>query len=147
MVTGRTPFVAQISRSMDRDGMLSSTLSILIVSALFFLAFRRFLPLLGIVLILGLSALVSLALGMLIFRDLNMVAIGFCSILVGLGVDFSLLLFGRYLQARRKGEDHAGAVFVAVRGNGGGGFFVVGSPSFGFFVVGFFVSSRISPRG
>src|SRR5258708_5171005 len=115
MVTGRTPFVAQISRSMDRDGTLSSTLSILIVSGLFFLAFRRFLPLLGIILILGLSALVALALGMLIFRDLNMVAIGFCSILVGLGVDFSLLLFGRYLQARRKGEDHPRAAFLAVR--------------------------------
>src|SRR5260221_14753456 len=34
MLTGRTPFVAQISRSMDRDGTLSSTLSILIVSGL-----------------------------------------------------------------------------------------------------------------
>src|SRR5260370_6571490 len=108
--------------------MLNSTLLILIVSALFFLAFRRFLPLLGIVLILGLSALVSLALGMLIFRDLNMVAIGFCSILVGLGVDFSLLLFGRYLQARRKGEDHAGAVFVAVPPICGPVFYFVGSP-------------------
>src|SRR5260370_16676316 len=95
--------------------MLNSTLLILIVSALFFLAFRRFLPLLGIVLILGLSALVSLALGMLIFRDLNMVAIGFCSILVGLGVDFSLLLFGRYLQALRKGEDHPPPLFLSVR--------------------------------
>src|SRR5260221_13122077 len=118
MVTARTPFVAQISRSMDRDGMLSWTLSILIVSELFFLAFRRFLPLLGIVLILGLSALVALALGMLIFRDLNMLAIGFCSILVGLGGDFSLLLFGRYLHDRRKGQDHTRAVSCAVRAIG-----------------------------
>lgn len=147
MVTGRTPFVAQISRSMDRDGMLSSTLSILIVSALFFLAFRRFLPLLGIVLILGLSALVSLALGMLIFSDLNMVAIGFCSILVGLGVDFSLLLFGRYLQARRKGEDHVRAVFVAVRDIGAAVFYVVVTTAIGFLVLGFSRSSGFAQLG
>jgi uncharacterized protein len=147
MVTGRTPFVAQISRSMDRDGMLSSTLSILIVSGLFFLAFRRFVPLLGIVLILGLSALVSLALGMLIFRNLNMIAIGFCSILVGLGVDFSLLLFGRYLQARRKGEDHARAVFVAVRDIGAAVFYVVVTTAIGFLVLGFSKSSGFAQLG
>ncbi len=147
MVTGRTPFVAQISRSMDRDGMLSATFSILIVSALFFLAFRRFLPLLGIVLILALSALVSLALGMLIFRDLNMIAIGFCSILVGLGVDFSLLLFGRYLQARRTGEDHARAVFVAVRDIGAAVFYVVVTTAIGFLVLGFSKSSGFAQLG
>ncbi len=147
MVTGRTPFVAQISRSMDRDGMLSSTLSILIVSGLFFLAFRRFLPLLGIVLILGLSALVSLALGMLIFHNLNMIAIGFCSILVGLGVDFSLLLFGRYLQARRKGEDHERAVFVAVRDIGAAVFYVVVTTAIGFLVLGFSKSSGFAQLG
>jgi predicted RND superfamily exporter protein len=147
MVTGRTPFVAQISRSMDRDGTLSATFSILIVSGLFFLAFRRFFPLLGIVLILGLSALVSLALGMLIFRNLNMIAIGFCSILVGLGVDFSLLLFGRYLQARRTGGDHGQAVFVAVRDIGAAVFYVVVTTAIGFLVLGFSKSSGFAQLG
>jgi uncharacterized protein len=147
LVTGRTPFVAQISRSMDRDGTFSATFSILIVSGLFFLAFRRFFPLLGIVLILGLSALVALALGMLIFRDLNMIAIGFCSILVGLGVDFSLLLFGRYLQARRKGEDHPRAVFVAVRDIGAAVFYVVITTAIGFLVLGFSKSSGFAQLG
>src|SRR5260221_92782 len=126
---------------------LTSTLSILIVSGLFFLAFRRFLPLLGIILILGLSALVALALGMLIFRDLNMVAIGFCSILVGLGVDFSLLLFGRYLQARRKGEDHPRAVFVAVRDIGAAVFYVVVTTAIGLLVLGFSRSSGFAQLG
>ena len=95
LVTGRTAYVAEISRSMDHDGALSATLSIVAVSVLFFIAFRRLLPLAGICLVLALSALVSLALGMLILRNLNMIAIGFCSILVGIGVDFSFLLYGR----------------------------------------------------
>jgi predicted RND superfamily exporter protein len=127
--------------------MLSATLSILIVSGLFFLAFRRFFPLVGIVLILGLSALVALALGMLIFRDLNMIAIGFCSILVGLGVDFSLLLFGRYLQERRTGEDHPRAVFVAVRDIGAAVFYVVVTTAIGFLVLGFSKSSGFAQLG
>lgn len=104
-VTGRTAFVAQISHSMEGDISLSAILSIGIVSGLFYVAFRRLLPLVGIVLILCLSALVALALGMLIFHELNVVAIGFFSILAGVGVDFSLLLFGRYQQARRAGQD------------------------------------------
>src|SRR5580692_4842889 len=106
-VTGRTAFVAQISRSMEGDVSLSAILSILIVSGLFYLAFRRLLPLIGIVMILCLSAIVALALGMLIFRQLNVVAIGFFSILAGVGVDFSLLLFGRYQQARRNSATHS----------------------------------------
>src|SRR6201987_5809235 len=82
--TGRIPFVAQISKSMETDAILSAVLSITIVSGLFYVAFRRFLPLLGICLTLILSALVSLALGMLIFKSINVIAIGFFSILVGL---------------------------------------------------------------
>jgi predicted exporter len=114
-VTGRTAFVAQISKSMEWDATLSAVLSILIVSGLFYLAFRRLLPLIGICLILCLSAIVAVALGMLIFGGLNVIAIAFFSILVGLGVDFSLLLFGRYQQSRRGGASHPEAVFVSVR--------------------------------
>ncbi|MBV9488429.1 MAG: MMPL family transporter [Verrucomicrobia bacterium] len=147
LVTGRTAYVAEISRSMDHDGIMSSTLSILIVSGLFYLAFRRFLPLVAIVLILGLSALSALALGMLVFRNLNMIAIGFCSILVGLGVDFSLLLFGRYLQARRAGDDHARAVFVSVRDIGAAVFYVVVTTAIGFLALSFSKSSGFAQLG
>ncbi|HEY0793966.1 MAG TPA: MMPL family transporter [Chthoniobacterales bacterium] len=147
LVTGRTPYVAEISRSMDHDGALSSTLSILIVSGLFYVAFRRFLPLLGICLVLLLSALVSLALGMLILRNLNMIAIAFCSILVGIGVDFSFLLYGRYLQARREGETHERAVFVSVRNVGAAIFFVVVTTAVGFLSLGFSQSAGFAQLG
>src|SRR5260370_30722369 len=92
-ITGRIPFVAQISRSMENDAILSAVLSIAIVSGLFYVAFRRFLSLLGICLTLILSALGSLALGMPIFKSINVIVIGFFSILVSLRVDFSLLFF------------------------------------------------------
>jgi predicted RND superfamily exporter protein len=146
-VTGRTAFVAQISRSMEKDAALSAILSILIVSGLFYLAFRRFLPLIGICLILCLSALVALAFGMLIFHQLNVVAIGFFSILAGVGVDFSLLLFGRYQQARRNNATHSHAVFVAVRDIGAAVFYVVVTTAIGFLVLNFSQSSGFAQLG
>src|SRR5262249_43079488 len=146
-VTGRTTFVAQISRSMERDAALSAILSILIVSGLFYLAFRRVLPLIGICLILSLSALVALAFGMLIFHRLNVVAIGFFSILAGVGVDFSLLLFGRYQQARRNNAAHSQAVFVAVRDIGAAVFYVVVTTAIGFLALNFSQSSGFAQLG
>ena len=146
-VTGRTAFVAQISHSMEGDISLSAILSIGIVSGLFYVAFRRFLPLIGIVLILCLSALVALALGMLIFHELNVVAIGFFSILAGVGVDFSLLLFGRYQQARRAGHSHEEAVFVSVRDIGAAIFYVIVTTAIGFLVLKFSQSSGFGQLG
>src|SRR3984957_12145804 len=146
-ITGRTAFVAQISHSMEGDISLSAILSIGIVSGLFYVAFRRFLPLIGIVLILCLSALVALALGMLIFHELNVVAIGFFSILAGVGVDFSLLLFGRYQQARRAGQSHEQSVFVSVRDIGAAIFYVILTTAIGFLVLRFSQSSGFGQLG
>ncbi|MBV8484845.1 MAG: MMPL family transporter [Verrucomicrobia bacterium] len=145
--TGRIAFVAQISKSMEYDAVLSAVLSIAIVSALFYVAFRRFIPLLGICATLILSALVSLALGMLIFKSINVIAIGFFSILVGLGVDFSLLLFGRYQQARRAGEGHVRAVFCSVRDIGAAIFYVVCTTAIGFFALNFSKSAGFAQLG
>jgi predicted RND superfamily exporter protein len=146
-ITGRTAFVAQISRSMEGDAALSAILSILIVSGLFYLAFRRFLPLAGICSILCLSAIGALAFGMLIFHQLNVVAIGFFSILAGVGVDFSLLLFGRYQQARRNGATHAQAVFVSVRDIGAAVFYVVVTTAIGFLALNLSQSSGFAQLG
>ena len=147
LVTGRTAYVAEISRSMDHDSVLSATLSLVAVSGLFYLAFRRLLPLAGICLVLLLSALVALAIGMLILRNLNMIAIGFCSILVGIGVDFSFLLFGRYVQARRSGASYPRAVFVSVRDIGAAIFYVVVTTAIGFLALNFSQSAGFAQLG
>ncbi len=146
-VTGRTAFVAQISKSMESDVTWTAILSIAIVCGLFYLAFRRFLPLIGIVIVLCLSALVALAAGMLLFHSLNVIAIAFFSILVGVGVDFSLLLFGRYQQARRIGQTHEEAVFVSVRDTGAAIFYVIITTAIGFLVLKFSQSSGFGQLG
>ena len=116
LVTGRSAYVAEISLSMRHDIVVTLIGSIVLVSGVFYAGFRRWLPLLGMGLCLLLCCVVALAIGLLVFHELNLVTVGFCAILIGLGVDFAILVFGRYQQARDDGEDHTGAVSEAVKG-------------------------------
>jgi len=139
-VTGRAAYVAEISLSMHHDIVVTLLGSVLLVGTVFFVGFRRWLPLLGMGFALLLSCLVALALGLLIFGRLNMVTVGFCAILVGLGVDFAILIFGRYQQARADGEPHREAIATSIAKLGRAVFFgalttavvalVVGSSNF-----------------
>jgi predicted exporter len=135
LVTGRSAYVAEISRSMRSDIVETLVLSILLVAGVFFLGFRRLLPLLGMGISLLLCCLVALAGGLLIFHELNMVTVGFCAILIGLGVDFAILVFGRYQQARDDGEQHPAAVAEAVKGLGQAIFFGALTTAVGFLAL------------
>jgi predicted exporter len=95
-VTGRSAYVDEIEASMQRDIATTSVVSLLCVTGLFWIGFRRLLPLIGIALLLALTAITTMACGTLYFDKLNIIAISFCSILFGLGDDFSLLLCQRF---------------------------------------------------
>lgn len=109
-VTGRSAYVDEISNSMHRDIAVTSLVSIAAVTLLFWFSFRSLVPLAGSVLILAWSCLISLTCGSMVFDKLNVVAMGFCSILVGLGDDFSLLLYQRYVGARDMGMTREEAI-------------------------------------
>jgi uncharacterized protein len=109
-VTGRSAYVDEIQRSMRHDIATTSLFSLLCVTALFWVGFRRLLPLIGIALLLALAAVTTMAFGALYFERLNIIAISFCSILFGLGDDFSLLLYQRYFQSRNAGMKREMAV-------------------------------------
>jgi len=135
LVTGRSAYVAEISLSMRHDIIITLLGSILLVSGVFYAGFRRWLPLLGMGFSLLLCCLVALAAGLLIFHELNMVTVGFCAILIGLGVDFAILVFGRYQQARDDGEDHPAAVGEAVKNLGQAIFFGALTTAVGFLAL------------
>jgi predicted RND superfamily exporter protein len=135
LVTGRSAYVAEISLSMRHDIVITLLGSILLVSGVFYAGFRRWLPLLGMGISLLLCCLVALAAGLLIFHELNMVTVGFCAILIGLGVDFAILVFGRYQQARDDGEDHPAAVGEAVKNLGRAIFFGALTTAVGFLAL------------
>jgi hypothetical protein len=135
LVTGRSAYVSEISRSMRYDIIVTLLGSILLVSAVFFLGFHRWLPLIGMGFSLLLCCLVALAVGLLIFGELNMVTIGMCAILIGLGVDFAILIFGRYQQARNEGAEHTAAIEEAVAKLGRAIFFGALTTAVGFLAL------------
>src|SRR6266700_3008624 len=135
LVTGRSAYVAEISLSMRYDIVATLGSSVLLVGIIFFMGFRRWLPLLGMGFSLLLSCLVALAAGLLIFGRLSMVAVGFCAILVGLGVDFAILIFGRYQQARFDGEEYQQAITTSVAKLGRAVFFGALTTAVGFLAL------------
>jgi len=82
-----------------------------------------------------LSCVVALAAGLLIFGRLSMVAVGFCAILIGLGVDFAILIFGRYQQARIDGEEYQPAIATSVAKLGRAVFFGALTTAVGFLAL------------
>jgi predicted RND superfamily exporter protein len=135
LVTGRPAFMSEISLSMRYDVVATLLGSIVLVGAIFFAGFHRWLPLLGTALCLLLSCLIALTFGQLLFGRLSMVSVGFCAILVGLGVDFAILTIGRYHQARADGEPHQQAIATSVAKLGRAVFFGALTTAVGFLAL------------
>jgi len=158
LVTGRSAYVSEVSLSMRHDIYVTLLGSVALVGAVFFIGFRRWLPLLAMGFSLLLCCLIALAIGLLIFHQLNMVTVGFCAILVGLGVDFAILIYGRYQQARNEGATHPAAIVDSVHQLGRAVFFgalttavgflaLVLSNSSGFIQLGVLIAIGISAAG
>ena len=64
-----------------------------------------------------------------------MVTVGFCAILIGLGVDFAILIFGRYQQARDEGVDHTRAMSESIANLGRAIFFGALTTAVGFLAL------------
>jgi uncharacterized protein len=135
LVTGRPAFVSEISLSMRYDVVATLLASVVLVGAIFFAGFRRWLPLVGMAVCLLLSCLIALTAGQLLFGRLSMVSVGFCAILVGLGVDFAILTMGRYHQARADGEPHQQAIATSVANLGRAVFFGALTTAVGFLAL------------
>jgi predicted RND superfamily exporter protein len=135
LVTGRSAFVSEISLSMRYDVVATVLGSVVLVGAIFFAGFRQCLPLVGMAFCLLLSCLVALTAGQLLFGRLSMISVAFCAILVGLGVDFAILIIGRYDQARADGEPHQQAIATSVAKLGRAVFFGALTTAVGFLAL------------
>jgi predicted exporter len=89
--TGRPAFVAEISASMRHDMVLSIGGTSLIIAVLFWLAHRRWKPMLWLMTLLAMILAGTLALGGLFFGTINVVSMGFAAILLGLAVDYAVV--------------------------------------------------------
>ncbi|MGA3267177.1 MAG: MMPL family transporter [Verrucomicrobiota bacterium] len=89
--TGRPAFVAEISAGMKHDIGFSVGGTSVIIAALFWIAHRRWRPMLWLLTLLALILAATLALGGLIFGAVNVLSMGFAAILLGLAVDYALV--------------------------------------------------------
>jgi hypothetical protein len=115
LCTGRTAYVAEMAGKMKGDITSTVASSVLLVALTFWIGFRRLRPLKAIVDALAFCCLIALALGAAIYGSLNMITVGLCAILVGLGVDFAMLLYGIYSSERAGGRSHADSIRAALR--------------------------------
>jgi len=91
--TGRPAFVAEIGGGMERDMAGPSAGTLAVIALLFYIAHRRWRPLLWLLALLVMILAGTLALGGLVYGTLSVVSLGFASILAGLGEDFAIVLY------------------------------------------------------
>ncbi len=91
--TGQPAFMAEIGGGMERDMIRSVAGTLFIIAALFLWAHRRWLPLVWLLALLTLILVGTLGFGGLLFGTLNVVSTGFAAILLGLAVDYALVLY------------------------------------------------------
>ncbi len=91
--TGGPAFVAEIATGMEHDLRQSVAGTFLLIAGLFGWAHRRWLPLIWLSVLLAALVGATMALGGLVFGELNVVSLGFAAVLLGLGVDYALVLY------------------------------------------------------
>ncbi len=89
--TGRPAFVSEISGGMEHDMTASVGGTSLIIAILFWIAHRRWKPMLWLLVLLALILVGTLGLGGLLFGHINVVSMGFAAILLGLAVDYAVV--------------------------------------------------------
>jgi predicted exporter len=115
LVTGRPAYVDQIGGALLRDILVTLGGAGTLVLILFWFSFRRPRTLLAVAGVLIGGCAVALAAGALFLGPINLVTAGFCAILVGMGVDFALLLTDRFQRAVDSGSNSFQAAAQALR--------------------------------
>jgi len=96
-LTGEPAIMSEVSSGMQSDLMGSGFSTGFLVAAIFWIVYRRMIPLLALLAMLTLGGLLTFGLSGLIVRDLNAMNVGFGAILIGLTVDYGILIFQQNL--------------------------------------------------
>lgn len=91
--TGAPAFVSEMATGMERDLRVSALTTLALIAALFWWFHRSWRPLLWLLTLLAVILVATLAGGGLVFGELNAVSVGFTAILLGLAVDYGLVLY------------------------------------------------------
>jgi predicted RND superfamily exporter protein len=102
------------------DAVLGLGSALIGVMLLFLLAFRRKAALVYAFVPLATGLGLTFAFGALVLGRMNSLTSAFGGLLVGLGIDFIIVLYGRYVEERQAGADHAEAIDAMGRHTGVG---------------------------
>ncbi|MEM1444069.1 MAG: MMPL family transporter, partial [Verrucomicrobiota bacterium] len=101
-LTGTPAFMAEVGTEMEKDMTISVVVTMLLISLLFFLMHRRTRPLSWLVSAMLAILAITILIGGAIFGDLSVMSAGFAAILMGLAVDYGIVL---YREAMDSGGD------------------------------------------
>jgi len=105
--TGGPAFLSEVATGMESDLQTSVATTLLAIGVLFGLAHRSLRPLLLLAGALGLTLVLTIALGGLVLGRLNVVSCGFAAVMLGLVVDYGLVGFQ---ELRAHGGEPVGAI-------------------------------------
>ncbi|MBK1854916.1 MMPL family transporter [Verrucomicrobiaceae bacterium 5K15] len=91
-MTGGPVYNAEIGSSMEHDMSGTITITSLCIGLLFLLVQRSFSQLLMISVLLGLTFVITLGVAGWVFQTLNLVSVGFAAILLGLVIDYAVVI-------------------------------------------------------
>ncbi len=91
--TGEPTFTSEISRSMQNDMVKSVLFTTVLICILFWLMHRQLTPLFWLMVMLAVVFSATFAAGGLILGQLSAMSIGFAAILIGLAVDYGVVLY------------------------------------------------------
>ncbi|MFM6173975.1 MAG: MMPL family transporter, partial [Sphaerospermopsis kisseleviana] len=96
LLTGRPVFNTDISRQMRSDIFVMVSAAVGLLAAAFLLFYRTLRPLGWIMFLQFFALLAGVVAARLLFGSLNVLSIGFASILLGVGMDYSILVYHHF---------------------------------------------------
>ncbi len=114
-LTGGHVIAKQTEAMMKGDLQKSGVLSVVLASVIFVALFRRPRALIAVLPPLAAGTLWTTALAAIVYPRLSAIATAFAAVVIGVGVDTGVHVYGRLLEARRAGSPPAEAAAIARR--------------------------------
>ncbi len=92
------------SELIMQDMLRNGTLSFVVILALYYFCYRRFGAILYSSVPLMVGQMLTLAVAYVFLRNLNSATTGFTAMLMGLGTDFTIVMYARYVEERTRGR-------------------------------------------
>ncbi|MBJ7392906.1 MAG: MMPL family transporter, partial [Chthoniobacterales bacterium] len=102
LLTGTPVFNAEISRQMRGDMLVMVCAAVILLVAAFYAFYRTLRPLVWILFFQALAMLCGIVAARVLYGELNVISIGFASILLGVGMDYSVLVYHFCASSHRK---------------------------------------------